>query len=61
MGLDAEEIDNQMAMIVALWDGAMSGDARSAKVLIDLIGAEGEEQSGGETLEITGLPEEYKR
>lgn len=59
--LDAEEIDNQMAMIVALWDGAMSGDARSAKVLIDLIGAEGEEQSGGETLEITGLPEEYKR
>ena len=59
--LDAEEIDNQMAMIVALWDGAMSGDARSAKVLIDLIGTEGEEQSGGETLEITGLPEEYKR
>lgn len=59
--LDAEEIDNQMAMIVALWDGAVSGDARSAKVLIDLIGTEGEEQSGGETLEITGLPEEYKR
>ena len=58
--LDAEEIDNQMAMIVALWDGAMSGDARSAKVLIDLIGTEGEEQQG-ETLEITGLPEEYKR
>lgn len=57
--LDAEEIDNQMAMIVALWDGAVSGDARSAKVLIDLIGTEGEEQ--GETLEITGLPEEYKR
>lgn len=58
--LDAEDIDNQMAMIVALWDGAMSGDARSAKVLIDLIGTEGEEQQG-ETLEITGLPEEYKR
>lgn len=58
--LDAEEIDNQMAMIVALWDGAVSGDARSAKVLIDLIGTEGEEQQG-ETLEITGLPEEYKR
>lgn len=58
--LDTEEIDNQMAMIVALWDGAVSGDARSAKVLIDLIGTEGEEQQG-ETLEITGLPEEYKR
>lgn len=58
--LDAEDIDNQMAMIVALWDGAVSGDARSAKVLIDLIGTEGEEQQG-ETLEITGLPEEYKR
>ena len=58
--LDAEDIDNQMAMIVSLWDGAMAGDARSAKVLIDLIGTEGEEQQG-ETLEITGLPEEYKR
>lgn len=58
--LDTEEIDNQMAMIVALWEGAVSGDARSAKVLIDLIGTEGEEQQG-ETLEITGLPEEYKR
>ncbi len=58
--LDAEDIDNQMAMIAALWDGAVSGDARSAKVLIDLIGTEGEEQQG-ETLEITGLPEEYKR
>lgn len=58
--LDAEEIDNQMAMIVALWEGAVSGDARSAKVLIDLIGTEGEEQQG-ETLEITGLPEEYRK
>ena len=58
--LDAEDIDNQMAMIVSLRDGAMAGDARSAKVLIDLIGTEGEEQQG-ETLEITGLPEEYKR
>lgn len=58
--LDAEDIDNQMAMIVSLWDGAMSGDARSAKVLIDLIGTEGEEQQG-ETLEITGLPEEYRK
>lgn len=58
--LDAEDIDNQMAMIVSLWDGAMAGDARSAKVLIDLIGTEGEEQQG-ETLEITGLPEEYRK
>lgn len=58
--LDAEDIDNQMAMIVALWDGAVSGDARAAKVLIDLIGTEGEEQQG-ETLEITGLPEEYRK
>ena len=59
-GVDPEDVDNQMAMIVSLWDGAMAGDARSAKVLIDLIGTEGEEQQG-ETLEITGLPEEYKR
>ena len=34
-GVDPEDVDNQMAIIVGL---AAAGDARAAKVLIDLLG-----------------------
>lgn len=37
-GLDPDDIDNQMAMIVGLTVRATKGDARAAKVLIDLLG-----------------------
>lgn len=37
-GVDVEDIDNQMAVIVGLTHKAMTGDARAAKVLIDLLG-----------------------
>ena len=37
-GLEPEEIDNQMAMIVGLTEQAILGDAKAAKVLIDLLG-----------------------
>lgn len=57
--LDAEDIDNQMAMVVALWDGAMSGDARSAKVLIDLLGKDSEEDSGAVQLTMDAELEEF--
>ena len=47
-GLAPEEIDNQMAMIVGLTEQAVLGDARAAKVLIDLLGdAPAEESDGG--------------
>lgn len=47
-GLAPEEIDNQMAMIVGLTEQAVLGDARAAKVLIDLLGdAPAEESEGG--------------
>jgi hypothetical protein len=36
--VDAEDIDNQMLMIIGLVDAATDGDARAAKVVIDLIG-----------------------
>lgn len=38
MGVDPEDIDNQMAMIVGLTRAAINGDAKAAKVIIDLIG-----------------------
>lgn len=57
--LDAEDIDNQMAMIVSLWDGAMAGDARSAKVLIDLLGKDSEEDSNAAQLTMDAELEEF--
>lgn len=36
--VDPEDIDNQMAMIIGLVDAATAGDARAAKVIIDLLG-----------------------
>lgn len=37
-GVEPEDIDNQMAMIVGLTEVAVQGDARCAKVLVDLLG-----------------------
>lgn len=37
-GIDAEDIDNQMAIIVGLSKRAMMGDAKAAKVVIDMLG-----------------------
>lgn len=37
-GIDPEDIDNQMAVIIGLTTKAVKGDARAAKVLVDLLG-----------------------
>lgn len=44
-GVPEEDADNQMAMIVGLAKKAAKGDAKSAKVLIELLG----EDAGGES------------
>ena len=36
--VDAEDIDNQMLMIMGLVDAATDGDARAARVIVDLLG-----------------------
>lgn len=36
-GVDPEDIDNQMAMIIGLTERAIKGDARAAKVIIELL------------------------
>lgn len=48
-GVDPEDVDNQMAIIVGLAEAAAKGDARAAKVLIDLLGDDnqGAEDAGG--------------
>ena len=37
-GVDPDDIDNQMAMIIGLTIAATAGDARAAKVIVDLLG-----------------------
>ena len=37
-GVDPEDIDNQMAMIIGLTIAATAGDAKAAKVIVDLPG-----------------------
>lgn len=44
-GVNPEDIDNQMAVIVGLTEAAVQGDARCAKVLVDLLGDSTGEES----------------
>ena len=37
-GVDPNDIDNQMAMIIGLTMAATAGDAKAAKVIVDLLG-----------------------
>lgn len=37
-GVDPADIDNQMAMIIGLTIAATAGDAKAAKVIVDLLG-----------------------
>ena len=46
-GVDPEDVDNQMAMIIGLTEAATMGDARAAKVVIDLLGDVVGEDDGG--------------
>lgn len=46
-GVDPEDVDNQMAIIVGLAEAAVAGDARAAKVLIDLLGEDARANDDG--------------
>jgi len=39
-GVEPDDIDNQMALVVGLSKQAVMGDAKAAKVLADIIGSE---------------------
>lgn len=45
--VEPEDIDNQMAMISGLWEAACEGDARAAKVLVDVLGDDARQDSAG--------------
>ena len=46
-GVDPEDVDNQMAMIIGLTEAATQGDARAAKIIVDLLGDVAGEDQGG--------------
>ncbi len=49
-GIEPEEIDNQMAIIVGLSQAAALGDAKAAKVLFDVLGEDANDTDGGVTI-----------
>lgn len=44
--IDAEDIDNQMAMIVGLTEAATQGDARAGRLIVDILGEQPKEPDG---------------
>ena len=40
-GVEPEDVDNQMAMIVGLTDAAADGDARAGRLILDILGEDG--------------------
>lgn len=54
-GVDPEDIDNQMAMIVGLTQAAMKGDAKAAKIIVDLLG----ENAKDDTTEAVTIVDDY--
>ena len=50
-GIDPEDVDNQMAIIIGLSEAATAGDARAAKTIFDLLGENAKEEiDGGVTI-----------
>ena len=45
-GVNPEDIDNQMAMIIGLTLAATAGDARAGRLIVDLLGEEGKDDGG---------------
>ena len=46
--VDADDIDNQMAMIIGLTEAATAGDARAGKLIADLIGEGAPKEDAGQ-------------
>ena len=57
-GVDPEDIDNQMAMIIGLTMAATAGDAKAAKVIVDLLGEDARDGAGEGVQIIDDIPSE---
>lgn len=50
-GVEADDIDYQMAVVIGMTTKAMKGDAKAAKVLIEMLGGTKEEDAQQNTLD----------
>lgn len=50
--IDSEDIDNQMLMIVGLVEAATEGDARAAKVILEMLGDDPAQKDADEPLSV---------
>lgn len=50
-GVDQDDIDYQMAVVIGMTTKAIKGDAKAAKVLIEMLGGTKEEEAQQNTLE----------
>jgi hypothetical protein len=50
-GVDADDIDYQMAVVIGMTTKAIKGDAKAAKVLIEMLGGTKEEDAQQNTLD----------
>ena len=55
-GIEPDDVDNQMEMIVGLQEAAALGDAKAAKVLIDLIGEDAKDDTDGGVTIVDDIP-----
>lgn len=50
-GVEAEDIDYQMAVVIGITTKAMKGDAKAAKVLMEMLGGASSDEAQGAALE----------
>lgn len=50
-GIEAEDIDNQMAVIVGLTKSAMKGDSRAAKLIMEMLGENPKEEPNDQQIQ----------
>ena len=60
-GVDPEDIDNQMAMIIGLTMAATAGDAKAAKVIVDLLGEDAHSEEAAVHRLVSGLVTAVKK
>lgn len=61
-GIDPDDIDNQMAVIAGLTKEAQDGDAKTARLLFEILGeiGSGDKEDGcGVTVNLEGVVEDY--
>ena len=60
-GVDPDDIDNQMAMIIGLTMAATAGNAKAAKVIVDLLGEDSHSEEASVHPQVSDLVTAVKK